>query len=429
LRIFYSCLLYLAVPLVLFRLYWRGRQSPAYRDRWLERFGFVPHQVQQPALWVHCVSVGETLAALPLIRELQRQYAGYTLMITTTTPTGSEQVRQTLGDKVVHVYMPYDLPGSVRRFMDVVQPRMVIILETEIWPNLFALCSARQIPVAIINARLSPSSYKGYSRATRLTSQTLHSLSLIAAQSEMDAERFRNLGALRERVKVLGNIKFDMDSLDEIEIESRTLHENWHLGDAKRLVWIAASTHEGEDETVLAAFEQVRNRLPDALLVLVPRHPERFKVVEKLCKDWVGSHGGDVVLRSNARLIDDNTAIFIGDTMGELRLFYAAADVVFVGGSLVACGGHNILEPAALARPVIFGPYMFNFIAARDLLLHAEAAVQVMDDCQLAEAVLKFASDYRLRVNTGEHGRCAVNKNRGAMQSTMKELAHLLPAS
>lgn len=409
---------------MLARLLWRSIKSSGYRYRWAERFGHFPEPIEQPSLWVHCVSVGETLAALPLIRRLQQQYPDLVLVVTTTTPTGSAQVRATLGDQVMHAYMPYDLPGSVRRFLTRVRPHLVVILETELWPNLFAALSERRIPLVIVNARLSLRSTRGYARFAALTAQTLHQVSLIMAQSQQDAEHFLALGAAPRQVMVSGNIKFDMSRPASLDEQAMSLRNDWNAGsDTQRPVWIAASTHEGEDELVLDVLKRIKETLPRLLLVLVPRHPERFDRVATLCRD----QGLATVRRSQGQTCDIDTAVFIGDTMGELRLFYAAADIAFVGGSLVAAGGHNILEPAMLGRPVIFGPHMFNFHEAAELLLAAGAAVQVANAAQLAGAVLRYAQDSALRLQAGEQGQRVVAANRGALDVTLAQIARLLP--
>lgn len=422
LRFFYTCILYCLIPWVLLRLLWRSIKAPAYRRRWGERFGFFPQPVLSPVLWVHCVSVGETLAALPLIRRLQQQYPPLTLLVTTMTPTGSLEVQKALGDDVLHSYIPYDLPGSVHRFLAKVQPRLVIILETEWWPNLFAACTERCIPLMIVNARLSPRSARGYARIGRLAASTIQQVSMIAAQTDDDAARFISLGARPAQVLVSGNIKFDMELAPDLAEQAQALRRDWQGVDGQRLVWIAASTRDGEEEQVLAAFMQLRRSIPDLLLVLVPRHPERFDRVATLCRSqkWV------TLRRSEGRCCAPETAVFIGDTMGELRLFYAAADIAFVGGSLVPTGGHNVLEPAMLGLPVIFGPHMFNFTAAAALLLAAEAAVQVDNVGQLVQAVHQFATDAQARVAAGEQGQRVIAANRGALKVTLAEVERLL---
>jgi 3-deoxy-D-manno-octulosonic-acid transferase len=368
--------------------------------------------------------VGETLAAVPLIQRLRLQYPGFALVVTTTTPTGSKQVQVALGDTVLHAYIPYDLPGSVRRFLSRVRPRLVVILETELWPNLFSACHYQQIPLVIVNARLSPGSTRGYSRVAALAARTLRQVSLIAAQTPADAERFLALGARAEQVVVSGNIKFDMDLPAGLDEQVQVLQRDWNGGsDQRRPVWIAASTHEGEDEQILAVLAQLLPLLPQLLLVLVPRHPERFERVVALCRE----QGFVTRRRSEGLPCSAETAVFVGDSMGELRLFYAAADVAFVGGSLVATGGHNVLEPALLGRPVIFGPHMFNFTAAAKLLLAANAAVQVANASQLAAAVLAYVQDAGLRQAAGEQGRRVVAANRGALDVTLGQIVRLLP--
>jgi 3-deoxy-D-manno-octulosonic-acid transferase len=425
-RLLYTILLYLLTPLVLLRLLWRGFKAPGYWHRWAERFGFFPVVVTQPSIWVHCVSVGETLAAVPLINRLQQQYPGHVLVVTTTTPTGSAQVSMALGNKVLHAYMPYDLPGSVRRFLDRVRPQLVVILETELWPNLFTACNEQQIPLVIVNARLSPRSIRGYTRFATLASQTLRQVSLITAQTRQDADHFLALGAADEQVMVSGNIKFDMNVPPSLEEQAQALRRGWNGGsDGQRPVWVAASTHEGEDEQVLEALRQIHQSLPQLLLVLVPRHPERFDRVAALCR----GQGLATVRRSEGTSCKIETAVFVGDTMGELRLFYAAADIAFVGGSLVATGGHNVLEPAMLGRPVIFGPYMFNFTEAAALLLAAKAAVQITDATQLAQTVLHYALDSASRLQAGEKAQQVVDANRGALDVTLAQIARLLPVN
>jgi len=427
LRAIYSFLLYLLTPLVLYRLLWRSYRNPAYRQRWRERFGFSDVSPAAPVIWVHCVSVGETLAAVPLIRGLQQHYQQSSLLVTTTTPTGSAQVKVAFGAQVMHSYLPYDLPGSVRRFLDSVRPQLVVILETELWPNLFAACHARRIPLAIVNARMSPRSFRGYSRIRSLVAATLQQVNIIAAQSERDAECFRRLGATTG-VCVTGNIKFDMEEPDDLLERARELRLSWNYGLAdRRPIWIAASTHDGEDEQVLAAFQQIRQSAPDTLLVLVPRHPERFEQVAALARSWCRQHGLNSIRRSDGRDCDAATAIVVGDTLGELRLFYAAADIAFVGGSLVPVGGHNVLEPAQAGLPVISGPHTFNFIEAVDLLVTGDALVRVEDVSQLAAAVSRYVNDAGLRRATGMRARQVIAANRGALARTLAAVFALLP--
>jgi 3-deoxy-D-manno-octulosonic-acid transferase len=413
-RWLYTGLLYLLLPLALLRLYWRGRRDPGHWQRWRERFGGIPPLPEPGCLWLHAVSVGETRAALPLIRALREADPNQPLLVTTTTLTGSRQVREALGDQVQHVYAPYDLPGAVRRFLRRTQPRLAIIMETELWPNLLHQCAAAGIPVLIANARLSERSMRGYARFGWLTQPMLQHITLIAAQSEADAARFHALGA--PRVQVTGNLKYDLTLPDDLPEQGRQFRREW-LGE-NRPVWIAASTHAGEDEQVLDAFAPLRDRWPELLLLLVPRHPERFDSVAELC--W--QRGFSVTRRSEKQPCSVETAVFLGDSMGELLQFYAAADLAFVGGSLVPTGGHNVLEPALVGLPTLFGPHMFNFTEAGERLLQAEASWQVTNAVELAAAVDRLLADPALRREAGQCGRVVVERHRGALAALLVQI-------
>ena len=417
-RFVYTGLLYLLLPLALLRLYWRGRRDPGHRQRWRERLGFIPPRSESGYLWVHAVSVGEARAALPLIRALLARYPDQPVLVTTTTLTGSRQVQEALGDRVQHVYAPYDLPGAVARFLRKARPRIAIIMETELWPNLLRQCAVAKIPVLVANARLSERSARGYARIRGFTRSMLRNVTLIAAQAEADAERFRVLGA--PRVEVVGNLKYDLKLPDELLEQGRILRRE-RLSE-NRPVWIAASTHAGEDEPILEAFAQLRTHWPDLLLLLVPRHPERFDSVAALCQQ----RGFNIVRRSDQQSCRPATAVFLGDSMGELLLFYATADLAFVGGSLVSTGGHNVLEPALLGLPVLFGPHMFNFTEAEERLLEAEAARQVADAAELAVAVDQWLADPEQRRNAGQRGWAVVERHRGALMALMARIEALL---
>lgn len=422
-RYFYTLLFYLALPAVLLRLWWRGRRAPDYRLRWRERFGYCP-PVPTGCLWVHAVSLGETRAALPLIRALRERYPDRAVLVTSMTPTGSQQVRQSLGDKVHHCYLPYDLPDAVARFLYRTRPALGVIMETELWPNLFRACATAGIPLLLANARLSERSARGYARVPGLVRRTLGCLAQVAAQSAADAERFRRLGLDPERVRITGNIKYDLSLPAGLHSQGAELRQRLFVGG--RPIWIAASTHPGEDEQVLAAFASLRTSVPALLLVLVPRHPERFNDVAELCR----ACGYRVVRRSERRPCAPDTDVFLGDSMGELLLFYAAADVAFVGGSLVPVGGHNVLEPALLGVPVVFGPHMFNFTEAGDHLLAAGAAWQVADADGLAQQLVQLLQNETLRDRAGRAGRHTVAANRGALARLFDCVEELLkPAS
>ncbi len=411
-RFLYTTVLYLLTPLVLIRLAVRGLRAPAYWQRWSERFGFVLRLQGERPLWVHAVSVGEVQAALPLVRALRERYPARPLLVTTSTPTGAARVQALFDDDVYHLYLPYDLPDAVARFLTRTRPRIALIMETEVWPNLFRGCRRRGIPLLMVNARLSERSAAGYRKLARLTRQTLADVTAVAAHAAQDAERLKSLGAPAERVQVTGNIKFDVRLPPSLLEQAAALRRQCGTD---RPVWIAASTHEGEDEQVLAAFEVVRSRLPETLLILVPRHPERFTRVTALCK----RAGYRTVARSQDVPCNAQTDVFVGDTMGELPLFYAAADVAFVGGSLVPSGGHNPLEPAAVGVATLFGPNMFNFDEISRLLLNAGAARQVNDAGQLAASVIDWLRDAPKRNAVGDQGRAVVAANRGALEAVL----------
>ena len=407
-RRLYTLLLYLLLPLVLLRLLWRSIKAPDYRRRWSERFGIFKPPADWGGLWVHAVSVGEVQAILPLIRQLLEQNPGMPVTVTTTTPTGSARLREQLGDQVFHVYLPYDLPPALTGFIRRVRPRALLMVETEIWPNLLHLCRRHGIYTLLANARLSEKSARRYARLGRFTRQTFAGIDHIAAQAEADAARFRALGVPGERVSVTGSIKFDMRIPASLDEQVEVLRREW----GGRPVWVAGSTHEGEDELVLFAHHQVLERFPDALLILVPRHPERFERVGGLCK----RERLRMARRSRSAEYDGNTQVYLGDTMGELPVMLGSADVAFIGGSLVPTGGHNMLEAAAQGVAVCFGPHVFNFATISQMLIDEGAAVQVGSETALAGQVAAWFEDASARAEAGENGRRVVAQNRGALQ-------------
>lgn len=410
-RVLYTLLLYALTPLILLRLLWRARRAPAYARRWRERFALVPAiDFKGKVIWVHAVSVGETLAAVPLIKALQEEHPAALVMVTTTTPTGSAQVRKVFGDSVYHVYAPYDLPDVLTRFFTRTRPSMLIIMETELWPNLIHKCKKLGVPVAVVNARLSAKSAAGYQKIAFLTKPMLQDISLVAAQSPVDGERFIDLGLDREKLVVTGNIKFDLRLDETLREQAASLKADWRSpGDG--LIWLAASTHRGEDEQILSAFTEVLRVAPDTLLVLVPRHPERFNDVARLCVD----SGFRVTRRSQAGGIDKGVQILLGDTMGELLLFCGASDMVFVGGSLVPVGGHNLIEPAAWGVPVLTGPHLFNFAEVASKLTEAGGLNVCENDRQLATAVIELVQNAGERERLADAARSVADANRGAL--------------
>ena len=354
----YSLFLYLILPIVLLRLFWRSRSNPAYRKRISERLGFVSIESNSPIIWLHAVSVGETIAAKPLIELLLEKYPTYQVLVTTTTPTGSDRVTSMFGNRVFHVYFPYDLPDLVTRFINTINPSLLIVMETEIWPNLFAKCKKKSIPIIIANARLSERSAHSYLKIKNLVNETLSRVSTIAVRSEADSERFIKLGAKPEQIEIIGNIKFDVQLNQQQITEGKKRQQVWG---ADRPVWVAASTHKGEDEIILGLYQQLLEDIPNLLLIIVPRHPERFEDVHLLCKNFEGTKNNYFRHSLQTHYQGKNVSLILGDSMGELQSWYATATVVFIGGSLVNTGGHNPLEATALGVPVVSGKYMYNF--------------------------------------------------------------------
>ncbi len=406
--ILYNVSIYLAAPFALLMHFWRGLRDPSYRERLGERFGLGP-SLPEPTIWIHAVSVGEVQAAEPLVRQLLARHPQYPLLLTTVTPTGAARARALFDGRVHLRYVPFDLPGSVRRFFDRVRPRLAMILETELWPNLYAECGRRGVPLVLASARLSPRSIGRYRRLVPLFRQALSHGIVIAAQSEADAARFHSIGALPARTIVTGNIKFDFQPPPDVELRGR----EWRDRHARaRPVWVAGSTHEGEEAIVLDAHRRVLERFPDALLLLVPRHPQRFDSV----RDLLARRNESFAERSSGDAILSRTTVMLGNTMGELMMFYAAADVAFVAGSLAPIGGHNLLEPASLGRPVLTGPHNFNGEEILRLLLDAGAARLVADAATIAAAVTELFAAGERRASMGAAGKAVVDANRGALE-------------
>lgn len=378
--------------------------------------------INQPGLiWIHAVSVGETLAALPLIRQLQQRHPGRRLLVTTMTPTGSERVKASLGDSVSHVYLPYDLPHMVARFLRRVRPSLLIVMETEVWPNIVSQCYQQQIPVVLANARLSEGSARGYRKVGFLARPVFRRLRWIAAQSEADAARFLSLGVSPENLSVTGSIKYDVAVGAEAREAARTLRQT--LG--QRPVWIAASTHEGEEEPVLAAHKALREQHEDALLILVPRHPERFDPVARRVKA-----AGLTLARRSRGEPAERCSVYLGDSMGELLMLFGAADVAFVGGSLIRRGGHNPLEPAAWALPVIVGPHVFNFASVCEGLSEQGGLATVSENGDaLQRQLIKLMNDPQQRVHMGQAARQVIAANRGALERLQQGLEPVLAAT
>ncbi|MDP7537363.1 MAG: lipid IV(A) 3-deoxy-D-manno-octulosonic acid transferase [Methylococcales bacterium] len=407
-HILYTFLFTLAVPFILLRLYWRSFKAPDYRRRWHERLGFYHASAPTSVLWFHAVSVGEVEAVAPLVHHFLDQPNQENILITTTTPTGSARVTALFKGRVEHVYLPYDLPNVVNRFIKHFKPQIGVIVETEIWPNLYAGCGKNNIPLAIINGRLSDSSVADYRKIRSLVNRTLSNVSVIATQSEQDSTRFKQIGASADQVQTVGNIKFDLTISVTILLEGELLKE---VTFANRFVFLAASTHNGEEETLLKIYQRVKKQHPNLLLVLVPRHPERFQAVTALAQKYKLK----TIMRSSGQLCDQRTDVYVADTMGELRMIYAGADIAFVGGSLVPHGGQNALEAAAVGVPIMFGPYMMNFKEITRGLLAVEGACQCSDETAVEQQLYRLINDAEKRQQMVKQAKQFVTKNQGAL--------------
>ena len=420
LRGLYSLVIRLALPISLYYLIWRGLRQSEYFNRWSERFALYRGDRLPACLWIHAVSVGEVNAAAPLLEALRLRHPDVPMLVTTTTPTGSARVRALWGDGVRHVYLPYDLPGAVQNFLSHFQPRLALVMETEIWPNLFAGLERRDVPVIIANARLSERSLKGYRPIAPLVRAALATIDCVAAQSEADAARYRLLGAPPGKVEITGNLKYDLPVPEGIVETAADWRRDW----GGRPVWIAASTHPEEEAIVLDAHRAVLASDPRALLLWAPRHPERFAAVVASAL----RSGMKTGSRREDGLPGGDTEVFVVDTLGELMAFYAASDVAFVGGSLQEVGGHNVLEPAALGVPALVGPHTFNFQDITDLLIETGAVQRVSDAASLGRKIcqmLRHPGESRRR---GEAGRLRIAAERGALGRTLQLIDRCLSA-
>ena len=415
----YQLAIYLLAPIACAMLLWRGFKDRSYWQGFPERFGFGP-RTASPAIWVHAVSVGEVQAAVALVQSLRRSHPDIPLVLTTVTPTGKARALSAMGAGVDVRYVPYDLPGSVRRFFERVQPQVAVILETELWPNLYRACGRRAVPLVLASARISPRSVGRYRLLASLFRETLSHGIVIAAQSEGDAERFRAIGANPAKTHVVGNIKFDLELSPDLRAVGAALRRTHAATD--RFLWIAGSTHEGEEEAAVDAQRALTAAGVPNLLVLAPRHPPRFTAVASMLE----SRGIRHARRSTGGSADAETGVLLLDSLGELMGWYAAADVAFVGGSLVPVGGHNLLEPAALAVPAITGPHVFNAEEIARALVDEGAVETVQDAAGLSAALLRLARDPAERVRRGALGQALVERNRGTLQRLEALIAPLI---
>lgn len=417
-RYIYNLFWYLILPFVIFRLLWKSRKNSAYRARIAERLGFYNFPPQKDTIWVHAVSVGESISAIPLIKELLAAYPKNTLVVTTMTPTGAERIQKVFGTEVLQLYVPYDIASAVKRFLRHLNPKILVLMETELWPNILYYTARQNIPIIIANARLSEKSFTNYKKVRHFTQSILNCITTVAAQSKIDMERFLDLGLDPKKMLLAGNVKFDIKLPDDIFSRTKQLRSSLGID---RPIWVAASTHPGEEEKVLAAAKLVIKARPETLLILVPRHPERFSEVYEMCK----TRGFNVIRYSENKECSSATNILLGDVMGQLLLFYAVSDVAFVGGSLVPWGGHNLLEPAALAKPILSGPYLSAFSEISELFTDAGALIKVADEKALADNLIKLFGDKILQEKLGTRALDVVEKHRGATKKILEVIRRL----
>lgn len=417
-RYVYSGLFTLALPLIFSRLLIRSLKAPSYRKRLLERLGvFKTPEFSKPVIWIHTVSVGEFIAAMPLIQSLLDTQK-YQLVVTTMTPTGSERVRESFGDAVFHVYCPYDLPIFVSSFLNRIQAKACIILETELWPNVIHGSVKKECAVMLINGRMSARSAKGYARFKHLSRGMFEALTLAAVQNKTDAERFKMLGLPEKNLTLLGNIKFDLSLNQDCIDQAKELRGFLNPKD-KRSIFIAASTHKGEDQIILQAYTKARKKHPQLHLVIVPRHPERFNDVHQLCL----SHGYSCLRKSQLNYSEAFKAdILLGDTMGELLTMLGSADIAFIGGSFVENGGHNYIEPAAWTLPILSGPSVFNFQVIADELCEVGALTLCNNADELAHQVSELIEHTDEAKKRGKAGKLSADKNRGALNRLLVKI-------
>jgi 3-deoxy-D-manno-octulosonic-acid transferase len=425
LRFLYTLLVTLIAPFFLYGLYKSKPNKPNFGSRWKEHFGVTPRlkaSVGSP-IWIHAVSVGELLAVAPLIKKLKADNPAQSIVVTTTTSTGTAEADK-LGDLVEHRYMPLDFSFAIKGFIKTVKPKALFIMETELWPNTLACCQQKNIPITVINARLSQRSANRYKKFPAVFNLLLKHISLVLAQTEQDAQRFIGLGMKPDQVKVTGSIKFDITVSKQQSEQATTLRNSFN---EHRDIWIAASTHKGEDEQIIAAHQQLLKEKPNALLILVPRHPERFSSVKTLCE----KSGLSVITRSSQLQIQENTQLYLGDSMGEMMVLLGVADICFIAGSLIGdkVGGHNLLEAAALEKPILNGPSYFNFKQITEQLIQLNACTICQNSNEISANLLKLFNDPQLRQQQGKAALGFVLQNQGALNQTIQAMHKVMAES
>ncbi|CAH6887597.1 KDO transferase [Vibrio chagasii] len=415
-RLIYTLILSLASPLLLYGLYKSKPGKPSFGKRWKEHFGITPQVQGKSPIWIHAVSVGESIAAIPIIKQLRQREPNQAIIVTTTTSTGAEQIDK-LGDLVEHRYMPIDFSWCVRGFLKSVQPKQMLIMETELWPNTLHCVAKAGIPISVLNARLSERSCQRYAKFQPVFNLLANNLSQVLCQYPSDAERFVRLGLDKASVHVTGSIKFDIEVSTEHVEKGKALRKQIGFD---RDVWIAASTHQGEDDIVLDAHKQLLKDNPNALLMIVPRHPERFNQVAELTKQ----HDFNTITRTSQQRLTSDVEVYIADTMGEMLVLLGGADVCFMGGSLVGdkVGGHNLLEPAALKLPLLNGPSYFNFSEITDKLLEANAVTICQNSNEITDQLRELFTHPDLCQDRGLAAYQVVEQNRGALDSTLQHI-------
>jgi len=420
-RHLYNVLLFLVAPLFLYGLYKFKLNKPKFGSRWKEHFGITPtlSTASTAPIWIHAVSVGELLAVTPLIKKLKAVNPEQSIVVTTTTSTGAAEAKK-LGSLVEHRYMPLDFTFAIKGFLKAIKPKALFIMETELWPNTLYCCQQYNIPITVINARLSLRSANRYKKFPFIFNLLLKNIDLVLAQTQQDAARFIELGLKPEQVQVTGSIKFDISVTEQQLEQSAQLHQQF----ARKEVWIAASTHKGEDEQIIAAHQQLLQQKPNALLIIVPRHPERFEDVKKLSEN----SGLEVVTRSSKQPIQATTQVYLGDSMGEMMILLGSADICFIAGSLIGdkVGGHNLLEPAALEKPILNGPSYFNFKEITEQLVAQQACIICNDSNEITASLLRLFNDAKLRQQQGTAALNFVRNNQGALHKTSQAIQQVI---
>ncbi len=416
-RLIYTLILVVASPFLLFGLYKSKAGKPPFGPRWKEHFGFTPAlSAQEKPLWIHAVSVGEVVAATGVIKELKQAYPHLPILITTTTSTGAEQLAK-LGDLIEHRYMPLDFPFAIKGFLSSISPRAMLIMETELWPNTLHYVAKANIPIVILNARLSERSSKRYEKVSAIFDLLAENLDLVLCQNNADAKRFIGLGLPKDKVITTGSVKFDISLSDNVRLQGKELRK---LLGKDRPIWIAASTHQGEDEQILEAHKKLLKAIPNALLIIVPRHPERFSSVTTL----VESFSLELVSRTSAEPVTLSTQVYIGDTMGEMLTLIGASDICVMCGSFIGnkVGGHNVLEPAALGIPTITGPSYFNFQLIVDQLVKQHGCVVIDNSNTLSAELNKLFMDKPSQMLMGDNAKKYIDENRGSISKTIQQI-------